>query len=548
MIDRKAEIKKKGFAIQMQQEEYAPTLPMSAPLDFSKIKVGTKILEDAIITLGDFKDTNPQLADKKVVMEALMRKDYDKLREISNFFYRVSGIYSRLCRYLAYLYKYDWFITPYIMSETTKTKGNDKILKTFNDALYYLDNSELKKFFGEVALKVMRNGCYYGYMIPLKNRMVVQELPAKYCRSRYGQNGCPVVELNMKYFTDNFRDTKQREKVVKLFPKDIQKGYRLYCQNKLQPEYAGDSVGWYVLDAKFALKFNINGDDYPPFVSVIPAIIDLDAAQDLDRKKMAQQLLKIIIQKMPMDKNGELIFDIDEMQQLHNNAVKMLGKAIGIDVLTTFADVDVADLADNKTSTTNDELEKVERAVYNAAGVSQLQFNADGNIALQYSIANDEASIWNLVTQFERFINTILEPFNKNPKKFFFRAEIIPTTIYNYKELSKLYKDHRQIGYSAILPQLALGQSQSSILATATFENKILNLAEVFVPPMSSNTMNAAALGKGSGTGNPTGKDAGTQKGGSATIKSTDEAKGGRPEKADEEKSTKTLQNKESAS
>jgi hypothetical protein len=85
---------------------------------------------------------------------------------------------------------------------------------------------------------------------------------------------------------------------------------------------------------------------------VIPAIIDLDAAQDLDRKKMQQQLLKIIIQKMPLDKNGDLIFHVDEAMQLHNNAVQMLSKSIGIDVLTTFADVDVADMADKRTSTT----------------------------------------------------------------------------------------------------------------------------------------------------------------------------------------------------
>ena len=59
---------------------------------------------------------------------------------------------------------------------------------------------------------------------------------------------------------------------------------------------------------------------------------------------MAQQLIKIIIQKMPLDKNGDLVFDVDEAQELHNNAVQMLKRAIGIDVLTTFADVDVADL------------------------------------------------------------------------------------------------------------------------------------------------------------------------------------------------------------
>jgi len=97
---------------------------------------------------------------------------------------------------------------------------------------------------------------------------------------------------------------------------------------------------------------------------VIPAIIDLDQAQDLDRKKMAQQLIKIIIQKMPLDKNGDLVFDVDEAQELHNNAVQMLKRAIGIDVLTTFADVDVADMADKSTTTSMDELQKVERGVY----------------------------------------------------------------------------------------------------------------------------------------------------------------------------------------
>jgi hypothetical protein len=71
---------------------------------------------------------------------------------------------------------------------------------------------------------------------------------------------------------------------------------------------------------------------------------------------MQQQLLKIIIQKMPIDKNGDLIFDVDEAMQLHNNAVQMLAKSIGIDVLTTFAEVDVADMSDKRASTASDDL------------------------------------------------------------------------------------------------------------------------------------------------------------------------------------------------
>ena len=57
-------------------------------------------------------------------------------------------------------------------------------------------------------------------------------------------------------------------------------------------------------------------------------------------------------------------------------------------------------MADSKTNTTTDDLAKVERAVFNEAGISQMQFNTDGNIALEKSILNDEASMWNLIQQF----------------------------------------------------------------------------------------------------------------------------------------------------
>jgi len=83
-----------------------------------------------------------------------------------------------------------------------------------------------------------------------------------------------------------------------------------------------------------------------------------------------QKLLKIIVQKLPMDKNGDLIFDVDEARDIHNNGVEMLKRAIGVDVLTTFTDVDSIDLSDKNTSTSTDDLEKVERAVFNALGIS----------------------------------------------------------------------------------------------------------------------------------------------------------------------------------
>ena len=519
-----AQIKKKGFDITATQDLSSNT--EFVPVDFSKVRVGAKTLKDAILKLGDFKRVNPTLADKYEVLKAIHTGDLQKMRSISNHFYKVSGIYQRLCRYMAYMYRYDWVITPYYDQKKVKP---DKLTEDFRKALTFFDNFGAKKIFGEIALKVIRNGCYYGYLVFNGDQVAIQQLPISYCRSRFAVNNTPVVEFNMKYFDIAFTNSQLRNKVLKIFPKEFEHGYKLYKQGKIPPDFPGDDSGWYLLQPGSVIKFCLNDEDFPPFIAVIPAIIDLDEAQDLDRRKMQQQLLKIIIQKMPIDKNGDLIFDVDEAQQLHNNAVQMLSKAIGIDVLTTFAEVEVADMADKKTSTTTDDLQKVERTVYNEAGVSQMQFNTDGNIALEKSILNDEASMWNLIQQFEILLNILLKPFNTSPKKLYFRAQILPTTIYNYKDLAKLYKEQTQLGYSKMLPQIALGQSQSAILATAYFENDILDLVNVFIPPLMSSTMNADALNK-------------TKEQQAGTNQKT----AGRPKKENDEKATKTIQNEES--
>ena len=411
--------------------------------------------------------------------------------------------------------------------------------------LNYFDNSYIKKICGDIALQVVKNGCYYGYIVPSEKNLILQELPVKYCRTRYSVNNTPVVEFDMRFF-DTFRDMNYRLKVLKLFPEEFAKGYVLYKQGKLALE---DAVGcqhtgsWYVLEPENCVKFNINNSDVPIFVNSIPTIMDLDAAQDLDRKKQMQKLLKILVQKLPMDKNGDLIFDVDEARDIHNNAVQMLQRAIGVDVLTTFTDVDSIDMSDKNTTTTTDDLAKVERSVYNSLGISQNLFNTDGNMALEKSVLNDESTIRSLILQFNIFFNRIIEKKSSN-KKYNFRFYLLETTQNNYQTLSKMYKEQAQMGQSKLLSQIALGHSQSFILNAAHFENEILHLSEIMIPPLMSSTMGSEdILGlKGSSSNNKTQNNSGSSGSGTAKV-SNGEA--GRPEKPDDQKSEKTIQNKE---
>ena len=127
-----------------------------------------------------------------------------------------------------------------------------------------------------------------------------------------------------------------------------------------------------------------------------------------------------------------------------------------------------------------------------------------------------------LLLQFQSYADSLLRPFNKNINRLQYKVQMLPTTIYNYMNLSKTYKEQTQIGFSKLLPQVALGQSQSVVMATALFENQMLNLNEIMIPPQMSSTI--------SNNGNSDGKGP------------------GRPELPDDEKSAKTIKNRESIS
>lgn len=372
----------------------------------------------------------------------------------------------------------------------------------------------------------MKSGAFYGLILDQGDFCTFQKLPATYCRSRYKIGLDPVVELNLRFFDAYFPNPQYKIQVLKMFPRDIQLAYVKYKEGKLPGDYPGDKSCWVALVPGTAVKVSMTGGDFPPLVGVIPSIIDLDLAQELDRKKMMQQLLKIVIQKLPLDKNGDPVFDMDEMKDLHNNAVAMLRRAIGVDVLTSIADIDVADMSDRNSRTTTDDLEKVERTVYNNSGVTQNIFNADGNTATQNSILNDESHMRGLLLSMQSLFQRIIRKFDKK-NKYSFMFNFLETTQFNYQNLSKLYKDQESIGHSKWLSQIALGHSQSMILGTIHFENDVLHLAESMVPPMSSNNISKNTNIIGGDRIKQSGND------------------GGRPEKPDNEKSDKTMKNRE---
>lgn len=148
-LDRQKEIHSKGFG-------------MGNSLEFGRMKVGKKTLDDAALDLSILKSANRNFNNKEAIIKALANKDIPTLREISNYFYRTSGIYFRICNYFAQMYRYDW----YIVDETYEEVDTKKVTKDFYKALSFLDNSCIRKTCMDIALRVIRDGAYYGCVVP----------------------------------------------------------------------------------------------------------------------------------------------------------------------------------------------------------------------------------------------------------------------------------------------------------------------------------------------------------------------------------------------
>ena len=143
--------------------------------------------------------------------------------------------------------------------------------------------------------------------------------------------------------------------------------------------------------------------------------------------------------------------------------------------------------------------------------------------------------MYNLILQFESFLNYLIKPFNKNPKKLYYKVQILPTTIYNYKDMSKLYREQGAVGGSKVLASVALGQSYSSVLATAKFENEILDISDIFQSKQQREESKAKLQNNQNSNKQEEEKEAVVEK-----------KKVGRQEKPDDQKSSKTIQNIES--
>lgn len=430
----------------------------------------------------NFKSTLNKMKYTKEQIFALLEQENDsKLRDASHYFYNISGEYRSLITYYANILTFDNLIIPSAKNKSNLSK--DKFRDDFQKILDYCDNSYIPEASAFISAVIMMDGIFYGYERINGETITLQQLPPSYCRSKYKINDNYAVEFNLKFF-DQYRDTEQKINLFKLFPDEF---FGLYMDYK-----NGESIEWVQLNPEFARCHKISDKQIPPLSPVFTELINLKEYKDIDKSKNEMDLYRLIVQKIPTDKDtGEPLLTLPEAQELHKNAKKMITQE-GLDVLTTPLPVEAINLQE-KGQTLRDNLERATNSVYNTSTTSRLLFNSGsdgGSIGLTHSIKVDEVLMKPLLGQFKKWYEKKFKYLLGNTKNYRFEIMFPLITIFNRKEMFALYKEAATLGYSKLLPLTALGIKQSTFMNLLDFENDYLKLHEKMIPLQTSYTQN----------------------------------------------------------
>ena len=474
---------------------------------------------------GRMRNSVQQYTDEELIKKIIDEGDPATLREVSRYYARISGIYKNTLLLLSNLLFYDTVVSP--VFDPNKKLNKEKTITTFNRAVKFVDDMNVPVNFSRITYEILSGGVYYGILrVDTGDGVTIQDLPVAYCRTRFKNSyNLDIPEFNVQYF-ERITDKELQKEALAAYPAVVRAAYAKWKNGKLLtpwveilPEYGGMCFYY--------------EDQVPLLISSIPTIIRLSEAENREAKRDENELYKLLIQKMPVDSNGELVFQLEEIYDIHDSIAEMLQSVDTVDVLTTFGDTKLESIQDSSAATqSSDRLEKYQKATYDELGRSSLLFNSDGSSSLPYSIKKDEALMFAFARLYSAWIEYQINlKYAKSNLRFSFT--ILPTTIYNRETYQSQYFSGAQYGYSKMYAGVALGIKQPNLISLISFENDFLNMTEKMIPLQSSYTT--------SGKDIKNEENAENKATSSGTENITDE--GGRPALKTEEKSEKTMSN-----
>lgn len=413
---------------------------------------------------------------KSEILNYLQAPDRNELqlREASIYLYNTCSYYHRVIDHFAKMLTYAYVLAP---SKFDITKANPEKLKAeYQKKSILLENMAVRDSFRAPITVAMREDVSYNYVLESKDSFMFRALDPRYCQLSSKTDNVYDLAFDFQYFDTN-------NTMLELYPPEFTEKYNIYKSQ-------GTGMRWQKLDPKNTMVLKANFDinyPIPPFAGAFEAIFDIIDYKSLQLAKTETGNYKVLVMRLPTNDKGEFEIDFSMAQQFYNQMGSNLPENIGL-ALSPMG-IESFDFEKGGTNTDADLVRNAEQNFFSSAGVSNQLFNNEKATAsaLKQSIICDQAIIWGLLSQIERWINRYLK-FQTGSQKF--HVVMPQITVYNETDKADQYLKASQNGLpTKMLYGAALGLNPLDMISMNYVENDLFDLPNKLIPLQTSYTM-----------------------------------------------------------
>lgn len=433
-----------------------------------------------------YKKYKPDQVDRYLADPSKSEKE---LREVSRYLSVSSPQYWRLINYLPSIAILSPIIVPFDSEKVIKNKI--KTTKILNKCTKVLDNMNVQHEFLKILQTIFREDIYYGYEIETDTSYYIKTLDSKYCRPYGNYDGTLNYQFDFSYFDNNSDPDVDKLTLYEQIDKEFVVKYKLYKEN-------GSKCRWQEVnpDKQICIKAQESFDFCcPPFISVFNDAYDIADYKDLNKAKVEVDNTKFIGFDMETKKDSSSPDDFKLSEELMKAYFAFIQSCLGGKVGSFMSPMPFKSVDFKDSSNQIDNVSNAIIAFWSASGVADVLMGENKNAGtLKYAIKTDEALLFNVYKQIERFLSRKFKQLSGG----MFKVLLPELTIFNISDELDKYLKLSQYGYvgARTFVSSAMKVTQNQFSGLAFMENEIYSMRENMYPVSSSYTMSGDEGGK----------------------------------------------------
>lgn len=421
-----------------------------------------------------------------------------QLRALSQYLFRANTIYRKIILYYACMPLYNYTVTEEI--DLSKKYNASKSMKKYTNVIKRLSHINMRNDYAQMIAFALINGAYFGYIYDQEDKgLFYHYLDPDYCKI-VGKNeaGCWLVAFDFSYFSKG--DNKQ-------FVEGID-GDMSGCWDdawiELYKEYKKDTTNnrWLVLPQEKTICITSGLDDefdmvLPFFTGIFPLLMTCDEYSDALADKAVLENYKLLLSKIPMIKNSNLVDDFALSLEIATEMQDMINEQLPEQVGGVVSPMDMEVVSFENSNKTNDVdmLSTSVANVFNNAGASQLVVTGMATTsatALRAQMANDASNTFLWLSRIQHYMNYYIGiNWEQN-----FKMQFHEQTWFNKDEYISSMKDAASLGADPMLYLTALGRTPYAIWCGQHMSNA-MGIRDIMIPLQSSYNTSSDNIGGG---------------------------------------------------